>query len=134
MLLSTALAAQSKEEVEIAHVVEDLRKAMISGDKKELDRLVAEDLSYGHSGGKVENKDEFIDAIVSGKSDFLTIDLNEQHIQVVGNTVVVRHKLQATTHDQGKEPATVNLAVLLIWKSYYGKWKLLARQAVKISL
>jgi ketosteroid isomerase-like protein len=129
-ILTTAFA-QSKDETAVANAVETLKKAMISGEKAALEAIAADDLSYGHSAGKVEDKAEFVRAIVSGESDFVTIDLTDQTIKVVGNTAIVRHKLAATTNNNG-QAGTAKLAVLTIWQKQKGEWKLLARQAVKI--
>lgn len=123
--------AQSKDEIAVANAVEALKKAMIEGKKESLENIAADDLSYGHSAGKVEDKAEFVRAIVSNESDFVTIDLTDQTIKIVGNNAIVRHKLSATTNNNG-QPGTVKLAVLLVWQKQKGQWKLLARQAVKI--
>lgn len=124
--------AQNKEEAAVTAAVENLRKAMIDGDKTGLQNITADQLSYGHSSGKVEDKATFVDNIVTGKSDFVTIDLTNQTIAVAGDAAIVRHTLSATTNDNGK-PGTVNLNILLIWQKQKGQWKLLARQAVKIA-
>ena len=126
------LFSQSNSERRVADAVEQLRKAMIDGNRSELERLAADQLSYGHSGGHVEGKAEFVEKIVSGKSDFVTIDLLDQTISISKKMAVVRHKLNATTNDNGK-PGEVHLLVLLIWQKQKGEWKLLARQAVKQS-
>ena len=123
--------AQSKDESAVAAAVESLKKAMIDADKAGLQKLTAEQLSYGHSSGKVEDKTTFIENIVSGKSDFVTIDLTNQTIAVSGDAAIVRHTLSATTNDSGN-PGSVKLNILLIWQKQKGEWKLLARQAVKI--
>jgi len=123
--------AQSKDEVAVAKAVETLRKAMIDADKATLENSVADGLSYGHSNGKVEDKAEFVRAIVSGESDFVTIDLTDQTIKIVGNNAIVRHKLMGTTNNNG-QPGTAKLALLMVWQKQKGSWKLLARQAVKI--
>lgn len=132
LLLAVTVKAQSKEETKVATAVEQLRKAMIDGDKAELEGVVWDELSYGHSGGHVEGKQEFVEKIVSGKSDFVSIDLTDQTIKVNGKTAVVRHKLNAKTNDNGK-PGEVHLLILTIWQKRSGHWKLLARQAVKAS-
>jgi ketosteroid isomerase-like protein len=123
--------AQSKEETAVAAAVESLRKAMIDPSKATLDKLTFDELSYGHSSGKVQDKAAFMEALTSGASDFVSIDLTEQTIKVVGNTAIVRHILSANTNDGGK-PGTVKLGILTIWQKQHGEWKLLARQAVKI--
>lgn len=122
--------AQTKSEKAVASAVENLRKAMIDGDSVMLDKLTFEKLSYGHSGGHVDNKAEFINKLTTGKSDFVTLDLSEQTISVNKNVAIVRHKLSAQTNDGGK-PGEVHLLVMLIWQKVHGSWKLLARQAVK---
>ena len=110
---------------------EQLRKAMVDGDKAALENLAAEQLSYGHSGGHIDDKKEFVAKLTGGGSDFVTIDLTEQTVSVSGKTAIVRHILKAKTNDNGK-PAEVNLRVILVWQKQGSQWKLLARQAVKI--
>jgi hypothetical protein len=129
----TLANAQSKHETAVANAVEKLRQAMIDGNKTELENIVLDKLSYGHSSGYVEDKTEFVEKIVSGKSDFVTIGLKDQTIRVSGKTAIVRHKLDAATLDNGK-PGEVHLAILLIFQKENKRWKLLARQAVKAPL
>ena len=124
--------AQTKQEKAVGNAVEQLRKAMVDADRSMMDHLVSEHLSYGHSGGYIDDKKEFIEKIVSGKSDFVSIDQSEQTIRVCRNVAMVRHILSAKTNDGGK-PGEVHLRILLVWQKIAGKWKLLARQAVKIS-
>jgi ketosteroid isomerase-like protein len=113
--------AQSKQEKEVAISVEQLRIAMVNAD------------SYGHSGGAIDDKKIFIEKFVSGKSDFVTINLTEQTITVTKKIAIVRHTLTATTNDSGK-PGTVNLKVLQVWHKQKGHWLFIARQAIKIQL
>lgn len=130
-LASLTSQAQSKEEKEVAEAVETLRKAMVDSDKAGLEKITAPELSYGHSNGKIENKAEFIESMITGKSDFVTINLADQTIQILGQVALVRHKLTGDTNNEGK-PGTVNLGVLLVWQKQQGKWKLIGRQAYKL--
>jgi ketosteroid isomerase-like protein len=125
------VAAQSKKEARVAAATEALRKAMIAADAQQLDRLTDEKLNYGHSGGQVDNKSAFLQKLISGSSDFVSIALTNQTITISKNMAMVRHHLKATTNDNGK-PGEVQLNVLLIWQKLHGKWKLIARQAVKM--
>lgn len=133
--LSTCLlghaAFASKADVEtLEKKVTALSKAMVDADGKALKALSATQLSYGHSGGHIENQAEFIEKITSGKSDFVKIDLSEQSIAISGDTAVVRHVLDADIKDGGA-PNTIKLGILLVWQKQAGEWKLLARQAFK---
>jgi len=129
--IAVTVNGQSKDEAAVAAAVEKLRQAMVDGNKEALESITSDKLSYGHSSGLVENKTEFVDKLVSGKSDFITIELKDQAISVSGSTAIVRHKLNATTSDNGK-PGEAHLSVLLIFQNDHKQWKLLARQAVKI--
>jgi ketosteroid isomerase-like protein len=131
-LFSFAAMSQSKDEKAVIAAVEKLRQAMINGDRTSLENIAADSLSYGHSGGKVENKTSFVENIASGKSDFVTIELSEQTVSIVRNDAIVRHTLLANINDGGK-PAVVKLKILLVWVKEKGEWKLLARQAVKLT-
>lgn len=132
MITIMVTTAQTKDETAVATAVEKLTKAMIDGNRAELEKYAADQLSYGHSGGHIDDKTEFVEKIASGKSDFVTIDLSEQTISVSGNTAIVRHILKAKTNDGGK-PGEVHLRILLVWQKQKGQWKLLARQAVKMT-
>ncbi len=131
-LISFSSIAQSKDQKAVAEAVEKLRLAMISGERTALTDIASDSLSYGHSGGNVQNKAEFVEAIASGKSDFVTIDLSEQTVSVMKNVAVVRHVLTAATNDGGK-PGNVKIKILLVWVKEKGQWKMLARQAVKLT-
>ncbi|WP_205510561.1 nuclear transport factor 2 family protein [Longitalea arenae] len=129
--IMNAALAQNKQEAAVTAAVEKLRKAMIDGDKTGLQQITADQLSYGHSSGRVEDKTQFVENIVTGKSDFVTIDLSNQTVSVSGDAAIVRHVLAATTNDSGN-PGSVKLNILLVWQKQKGQWKLLARQAVKV--
>lgn len=124
--------ATASSEQSVAAAAEKLRLAMIDPTPAALAQLVADDLSYGHSGGKVDSKDSFIGDLVNGKSDFITIAITDQTIKVVGNTAIVRHTLTADTNDSGK-PGKVQIKILGVWQQQSAQWKLLARQAVRVA-
>ena len=129
--LSNALNAQTKKEAAVIYAVEQLRKAMVDADSAMLDKLTSVKLSYGHSGGHIDDKREFVQKIISGKSDFVTLEFPEQTVSIDKDVAIVRHKFNAATNDNGK-PGEVHLSVLLVWQKLHGSWILLARQAVKI--
>lgn len=131
-IMSLFASAQSKEETKIAELTEKLRLAMISGNKAELEKLASNNLTYGHSTGKIQDKAAFVTALSTKASDFKSIELSEQSITVAGNTAVVRHLLRADTNDGGI-PGKANLGIVLVWEKEAGVWKLLARRAFKIS-
>ncbi|AZB29609.1 nuclear transport factor 2 family protein [Chryseobacterium balustinum] len=131
-LMAFAVSAQKMNDNEaVAATAEKLKLAMISGEKTELESLILPELTYGHSGGHIDDAKEFVEKLVSKKSDFVTIDITNQTVNIVGNTAIVRHHFYATTADLGKAPGDVTLDIVLVWVKTGKNWKLLARQAVK---
>jgi hypothetical protein len=123
---------QTAAEKDVASAVENLIKGFVDADKDLLDKMTAEELIYGHSSGKVQNKTEFIDEVISGKPlDYVKFDLEGQTIMVSGKTAVVRHILNAETISNGA-PGKLRIGNVLIWQNQKGKWRLLARQAYKL--
>lgn len=121
----------NKEEMAVASRVETLRQAMIDADGKNLDALSSADLSYVHSDGHIQNQAEFIEKIVSKKSVFVSIEFQNQTIQIVGDVGLVRHTLAAHTKDGGIEK-DIKIGVLLVWQKQKKQWLLIARQAFKL--
>ncbi len=120
-----------KIETSIENAIENLRLLMISPDKNKLEAIVADELHYGHSDGDLEDKATFIGSLLSKKSDFLSIALSKQTINLHANIAVVRHVLKAATYDD-KINRNINLMILSIWNLQNNSWKIIARQAVKI--
>jgi hypothetical protein len=123
--------AQSADETLITSAVETLRKGMLDGDRTALEKVSSEKLTYGHSSGKMESKAEFIEGIVSGKSDFTRIDISDQKIFLSGNTAIVRHVLKGESINNGT-PGPVNIGIMLVWQKEGREWKLIGRQAFKL--
>jgi hypothetical protein len=129
LLISTHFCFAQKAEVENA--VTQLTKLMVSPDSVALDKIVLNNLSYGHSGGKIQTKQEFLHSLLSGESDFVDINLTDQSVIIQNKTALVRHSLNAKTNDKNV-PGSVKLYILLIWSKEKSGWKLLGRQAVKV--
>lgn len=133
MVMTQAPATAADNDTQaVEAAVEKLRGAMVASDLKQLEALTLQDLSYGHSNGNVQTQAQFADDFKTGASHFLNIALTEQTVKVVGDTAVVRHRLEGDTKDAGKEPGHVSLKILMVWKKQHGHWQLLARQAVRM--
>ncbi|MGO4875258.1 nuclear transport factor 2 family protein [Pedobacter psychrotolerans] len=128
----SSFAQQKNAEKEVDQAVSKLLALMVTPDSTKLDQLLLNNLSYGHSSGKIQNKQEFMHSLLSGESDFLDdIIIADSKTIIQGNTALVRHKLMAQTNDKGIK-GSVNLYILLIWSKEKAGWKLLVRQAVKV--
>jgi len=130
LLRSSSAVAGSAEEAAVAQAVEALRQATFGQEKTRLEALCAEQLSYGHSDGRVENKAQFIDGVMTRKAIVKSLVLSDHTIAVVGTNAIARHKWASESETDGKLTST-KIGVLQVWLKQDGTWKLLARQAVR---
>jgi hypothetical protein len=106
--------------------LEDRRyQAMIDADLETLDRLCADELSYAHSSGVRDTKDEYFAKVRSGYYDYHRIDHPVERVEVVGGTAIVAGRMTADLDVDGGGKTIDNLA-LAVWARTAEGWRLLA--------
>lgn len=130
VLAHSPASAQSGDAAAVAEAVSNLTKAMLAADKAKLESLVADQLSYGHSAGVIQDKAVFVDVIASKKTVYKSIELSGQTIAIAGNNAIVRHNWVGTSGPaDGSKWAESRIGILQVWQKQGNDWKLLARQA-----
>ena len=127
---SASTVAESTDEAAVAQAVEALRKAIFGQERTQLEALCAEQLSYGHSDGRVENKAQFIEGVMTRKAILKSLTLSDHTITIVGTDAIARHTWASESETDGKLTST-KIGVLQVWQKQGGTWKLLARQSVR---
>ena len=130
LLRGSSALADSADEAAVTQSVEALRKAIFGQEKTQLEALCAEQLSYGHSDGRVENKAQFINGVMTRKAILKSLTLSDHTIAIVGTDAIVRHTWASESETDGKLTST-KIGVLQVWQKQDGAWKLLARQSVR---
>lgn len=121
----------SQEDVQAG--IETLVKGIIDADRVMLESISADELTFGHSSGKVQNKDEFIEEIVSKKPfDYTSVNLADQTITISGDAAVVRHIYSADYVSNDTIQGSLRVGNVLVWQKQDEKWMLLARQAFRL--
>ena len=101
--------------------------AMVHKDLATLDALLADDLTYTHSGGTTDTKASFI-TLIKERGRYLGVDYsNTQVIAWGGSTVLVRGLAKIRLEETA--PYTVIFAD--VWALRDGKWKMVAWQATR---
>ncbi|CAI8712192.1 MULTISPECIES: nuclear transport factor 2 family protein [Pseudomonas] len=128
--LFSGYVAAAPAEQDVAQAVDHLTQAMLHKDIAELNALTADNLTYGHSSGKIQDKKAFIADIETGKSAFKTLEMQNQTITLSGDTALVRHHFSAQAL-KGTEVVPTEIENFQIWQKQSGKWLLVGRQAYK---
>lgn len=105
-----------------------------SKDSMALEDLFAKKLSYGHSGGKIETRAEAVTAISRNKSVYTDTAVSNVKVELYDDDVaVVRHLFKAKENKADGTVTPLNFTMMLVWVKEKGKWRLLGRQATKLS-
>lgn len=131
LLFFCFFTSYGQSEKDLESQVEKLRLALLDPTEETLKDLTSPSLTYGHSSGLLEDQEAFIEALVSGKSDFESISFEDQSLVVEKNVGIVRHILIADIKD-GDKKSSIRIGVMLVWQKEKGEWKLIARQAYKL--
>ncbi|NUU38096.1 nuclear transport factor 2 family protein [Pseudomonas sp. C2B4] len=123
-------AAAPSSDKDVAQAVDHLTDAMLHKNIAQLQALTAENLTYGHSSGKIQGKKDFIADIETGKSAFKTLEMQNQTISVTGDVALVRHHFSGQAI-KGSEVVPTEIENFQVWQKQDGKWLLVGRQAFK---
>ena len=112
--------------VQAVLAAEDRRyRAMQDAHLPTLEELCDDALSYAHSSGVRDTKDEYLAKVRSGYYVYLRIDHPVERVEVAGDTAVVVGRMTADITVQGT-PKTIDNLALAVWTRASGDWRLLA--------
>lgn len=106
----------------------DWKTAVLAGDKGTLDKLMAADISYTHSSGKTQTKEEFIQDATGGGTVYKSIEFENTKVRQYGNVAVITHSAVITTVQTG----TSHLYLTEVWVREGGRWQMASRLATKL--
>ena len=121
----------SKKEKALLIQVSKLDSLMQNNDSKILD-LFSDDVSFGHSNGWVQNKDDFKTDFESGKMKYQSVKQSELKELKFKNKFANIRRIIAVKGLYKNEIFTMNLSVLELWIREKGIWKLWSRQSVSL--
>ena len=108
-----------------------LNKALILKDTSVLKQLLHKDVSYGHSNGWVETKNDVINDLVNGALAYKKIETKDVKWIVTNNVATLRNTSDIDYVKDGKA-GQLHMHVVQVWLKTNKGWQLLARQSTKI--
>jgi hypothetical protein len=134
LLLSFRAGAQSKDEARVLAAVRGVHGAVfVQKDSAALDGLLAREVTYGHSGGKLEARADMIRAASRNTSVYTGVEMGPVQVLLNGKTAVTRYLLTGTENKADGTKVELKLNILQVWVKEGKTWKMMARQAVKAS-
>ena len=122
----------SKKEKALLIQVSKLDSLMENNNSKILE-LFSDDVSFGHSNGWIQNKDDFKKDFESGKVKYQSVKQTELKELKIKNKFANIRRIIAVKGLYKNETFEMKLSVLEFWIQQKGIWKLWSRQSVKIN-
>jgi ketosteroid isomerase-like protein len=130
--LITEGAAQAGDRVEQVKEAERERfAAMVAPDLEALSAALADDLTYAHSNGTVQDKPALLAALSSGDLDYLSLKPREQDVRLEGRLAVVTGVADVRVVVEGRELSVV-LRYTDVYRRSAGRWQLIAWQSTRL--
>ena len=121
----------SKKEKALLIQVSKLDSLMENNNSKILD-LFSDDVSFGHSNGWIQNKDDFKKDFESGKVKYQSVKQTELKEFKIKNKFANIRRIIAVKGLYKNETFEMKLSVLEFWIQQKGLWKLWSRQSVSL--
>jgi hypothetical protein len=119
--------------VALVKAVGDLNSALQQKDTAVLKKLLHKKLSYGHSNGWIESRQDVMTDLHNGKLVYNSISQSAPNIVIEGKTAAVRAEADIDVALDGKQvKLKLHILQVWVWKDKDKEWKLLSRQSTKI--
>lgn len=122
-----AFAQADRSSLNLSMMVFDL--ALEKKDSISLKRLLSDNVSYGHSNGWVESKQELIADLYNGKVVYDRVVTTNPEVTISGKMARVISTAEVYAKLDGGDQQYYKLKVMQVWLWEKGRWVLFARQS-----
>jgi ketosteroid isomerase-like protein len=127
-IVGQAIAVAADPADAVRAVAEGWYQAAIKQDRNALNKLLADDLSYCHAGGKVQTKAEYIASVMTGPPHYESMTYSDMHISVYGKTAV----LTAFADIKLVNMPAFRVRTLHVYVENSGEWQLVAHESTRL--
>ena len=121
------------DSVGLKNAMQQLDKALLQKDEKTLQIVLHKEVSYGHSNGWIQNKNDILNDFTSGKLIYNKIENNSSAIVTISKKYAT---VKTNTNAEGVVNGTafnLRLHIMQFWVKTKKGWQLIARQSAKQS-
>ena len=123
--------AQTTTEQQVLSVEQTRLAALLRADTKQLNSVLADELTFTHSSGKTDTKAELLASLTSGALKYESIEPSETKVRLYGSTAIVTGKAQLKINNQG-ESLSFALKFTGVYTKRDGHWQLVAYQSTRL--
>jgi len=133
LFFTNLIAVAQVDSVGLKDAMQKLDKALLQKDEVVLKSVLHKDVSYGHSNGWIQSKEDILNDFKSGKLTYNKIENNSSAIVRIDKKFAT---VKTNTNAEGSVNGTafkLTLHVMQFWIKTKKGWQLIARQSAKLS-
>jgi ketosteroid isomerase-like protein len=123
--------SRSAEDQRVTQIMEAMARATSAKDRAALEKLYHKDLTYSHSNGRTQTKDEVL-ASLSGSTIFDSIAFSDTTIRIFGDVALFKGVTHILAHSPTQKYDTYLNILWVLVKGPTG-WQIVARQPTAIA-
>src|SRR5688572_18206644 len=125
LILVPALLTAAGPEDAIKQAEREWATAVVKKDYATLERVMADDVAYTHSDGRLDNKVDYIASLKSGKQTYDAAEHQSIDVRMLGKDVaLVRARIRMTAAAGGKPATPANFSALRVYQLKNGRWQM----------
>jgi uncharacterized protein (TIGR02246 family) len=125
---SAAAPAGSKED-QVLQVEQQRERAQEASDIATLDKILADDLIYCHTGGRIDTKASMLDTLKKFPGRYQKITLSDTKVRIDGNMAVINGSIDFTTTGGGRGVSTQHALTTIVYEKRDGRWQMISEQS-----
>lgn len=118
---------------QIAALEHELYRAQIASSVGELEPLLSSELRYLHSTGIAETRSEYLAGVANRLYEYGRIESRGVRLNVSEDLAIQDGIVDMTVSAHGATKVLIHLLFCLVWRREGAQWRLLYRQATRIS-
>ena len=122
---------QSKVQREIIELDGQRMRAMVHVDIAALDRILANDLTYTHSTGRVDTKTTLLASLRSGELKYEMIEPENVEARVYGDAAVVTGRATMAVQSRNQK-SSFQIRFTDVYVKRHGRWQMSAWQSTRL--
>jgi uncharacterized protein (TIGR02246 family) len=121
--------APGSKEDQVLQVEQQRERAQEASDIPTLDKILADDLIYCHTGGRIDTKPSMLDTLKKFPGRYQKITLSDTKVRVDGNMAVINGSIDFTTTGGGRGVSTQHALTTIVYEKRDGRWQMISEQS-----
>ena len=126
-VLMFAMSAFAADPAAVQDAARGWTQAAVKQDAERLNRYLADDLQYAHSGGQTQNKQEYIAAVTKGPAKYESFTFSDVNVRFYGNAAVLTGFVDVKMAGQD----SFRVRTLQVYTEKDGHWQMAAHQSTR---